>query len=173
MQYNHNSRHVRETVLPFVCTGAGEPVTFDAAQVGSYAHRLRSSWTNPAPTPALKLLSPGLLCHCDEFRRFGIQEGCRGQLREMISGFFQANVTGYDRAALPTLMAHPNSYAFRDEARGQFMISTCRRFVSQPRRNESLRWVIRRGALQPPRFDHNIVAQLWDGLWTHMQCRPC
>ena len=37
----------------YVCKVLGTPLTFDSAQVGSYAHRLRNYWTN--------------LCHTSRF----------------------------------------------------------------------------------------------------------
>ena len=63
MQYNHSSQYIRDVVFPFVCEGIGVPLTFDAAQVGSYAHRLRSYGTNLAPSAAMEAVNAKRASH--------------------------------------------------------------------------------------------------------------
>ena len=46
VQHNFNSEYIRTEVYDFLCKALGHPVTFDAAQLGSYAHRLRNYWSN-------------------------------------------------------------------------------------------------------------------------------
>ena len=46
MQMNFRHWHVRFPVFEELMSRLGPPVTFDAVQVGSRAHRLRNYWTN-------------------------------------------------------------------------------------------------------------------------------
>jgi Reverse transcriptase (RNA-dependent DNA polymerase)/C-5 cytosine-specific DNA methylase len=99
----------------------GDPVVFDAAQLGSRAHRVRAYWTNLAPISYLQAA-------------IGQQQRPKGltvqQILEpgrtptpvtTVSRFphYPCNRVGEPRAALPTLVSFPNSYAFTGGQPGQ------------------------------------------------------
>jgi hypothetical protein len=46
MQYNWNSKRIREQDFPRVTAAVGEPICFDAAQFDAFCHRVRNYWTN-------------------------------------------------------------------------------------------------------------------------------
>jgi hypothetical protein len=46
MQYNFNSKYIREVEFPLICQALGQPVCLDATQFNSLAHRVRNYWTN-------------------------------------------------------------------------------------------------------------------------------
>jgi hypothetical protein len=46
MQRNFRHEHICRPVFLDLLSRIGEPITFDAVQVGSRAHRLRNYWTN-------------------------------------------------------------------------------------------------------------------------------
>jgi hypothetical protein len=48
-QHNFRHEYIRCPVYEDLVKRLGVPITFDAAQVGSYAHRVRKYWTNLAP----------------------------------------------------------------------------------------------------------------------------
>ena len=117
MQHNFSHSHIRFPVYEELCGRLGDPVTLDAAQAGSYAHRLRNYWTNlaapselqnvldcmevPRPTDRAKdVLKPN---------RFPapVTESERSQSGRAY------NVAGHPRVTFPTLMAFKGSRAFR------------------------------------------------------------
>ena len=117
MQYNFGHNHIRFPVYEDLCGRIGDPVTMDAAQAGSYAHRLRNYWTNladgamlhnvldcldvPQPTQCAKeILKPN---------RFPapVTES------EWSQSGRSYNVAGQPRTTFPTLMAFKGSRAFR------------------------------------------------------------
>jgi site-specific DNA-cytosine methylase len=53
---NFMHKHIRTEVADEVVSKIGTPVTFDAADVGSYATRVRSYWTNLASQLSMKLV---------------------------------------------------------------------------------------------------------------------
>ena len=115
MQYNWQSQHIREHDFPEICNTLGTPVTFDAAQLGSYAHRVRNYWQNMAPpswvanaiagTPRIgelqvdDILDTGRHSNAVEHKDW--------------HPMYPANQPGQPRSALPTLVAYPASRAFR------------------------------------------------------------
>ncbi|KAK3269138.1 hypothetical protein CYMTET_22403 [Cymbomonas tetramitiformis] len=104
----------------------GHPVSFDAAQAGSYAHRLRAYWSNlfqndqfnavmskverPAGRKVLDILHAGW------------------QPREVTTSdsppHYRANIMGEPMRALPTIMATQNSFAFRAPRMGSLLSTT-------------------------------------------------
>jgi Site-specific DNA methylase len=62
MQHNFRHRHVRYPVFEELMSRLGEPITFDAVQVGSRAHRLRNFWTNLVEASRANLVYEDLLC---------------------------------------------------------------------------------------------------------------
>ena len=54
MQHNFNHEHIRYTIYEELCARLGDPVTFDAAQVGSHAHRMRITGPTWRATPSCR-----------------------------------------------------------------------------------------------------------------------
>jgi hypothetical protein len=98
----------------------GDPVCLDAAQFNSRAHRLRNYWTNLANASAVQHAAsfwqraPGL--QVDQV----LNPGRKAQMpkRDDQHPFYPANKQGKPMAALPTLMATPGSYAYREGGPG-------------------------------------------------------
>ena len=128
MQYNFSHSHIRFPVYEELCSKLGDPITLDAAQAGSYAHRLRNYWTNladgalmqnvldcldvPRPTQQAKdVLKPN---------RFPapVAENERSQSGRTY------NVPGQPRVTFPTLMAFKGSRAFRPTKPGSVYDAT-------------------------------------------------
>ena len=111
-------------MFPFVCDGLGDPATFDAAQVGSYAHRLRSYWTNLAPAKTIETVLSRVVRDPNQTVHDILDEGRMSRVVERSDRppYYPANIRDpmgvRPRGALPTLMAHPHSYAFRADGPG-------------------------------------------------------
>ena len=135
LHLNHKSAFIREVAYPLVCQGIGTPVTIDAAQLGSYAHRLRSFWTNLAPCNQLQAAlsavqrPPGRLVE----HIMGPGRHARDITRSDSAPLYIANIykPGGDnrRVVFPTLMAYPVSYAFRAGGPGTVYDSRIGRFT--------------------------------------------
>lgn len=114
MQHNFNSAYIREHVYPAVCAGLGSPITFDAAQCGSFAHRLRNYWQNFAPADTLSRIIDNLhiphapVDHVLDRDRFSAPVE-----RNDTWPYYPANRIGFLRVSMPTLVAYPMSRAFR------------------------------------------------------------
>jgi len=112
---NHHRRGIAEQDYQQVCSVIGTPVSFDAAQMGSLAHRLRNFWTNLCSTRRLE----GALQHVQRpaGRTVSMALSPRRLEAAVVSAdrppFYPCNRPGQPRAAWPTLMGKPQSYAFR------------------------------------------------------------
>jgi transposase InsO family protein len=115
MQDNFRHEHVREQVAPQLFARIGQPVTIDAAVLGSYAARKRNFWTN--------LASPKLLRAV--FARLDCPHG--GDLTDILGPGRQPMPTrggsSEPRRLLPTLMAFHQSRAFRPGRAGSVLDS--------------------------------------------------
>eukprot|EP00775_Hariotina_reticulata_P015117 gene15117-biopygen1455 len=114
MQYHRNST-IAQQDFHQVTRAIGQPVVLDAAQVGSFAHRLRNFWTN--------LCFPEQLQAAIQF----IQRPPERELSSILAVHRQpmpvarmdrapqyvCNMPGQARQAWPTIMSRPCSYAFR------------------------------------------------------------
>ena len=123
LQHNHSSAYIRDVASPYVNSCLGVPVTVDACQLGSYAHRLRSYWTNLCDTTMLQ----GVLSHTRPPPRTVKEILSPNRYPQVVlhsdkAPYYRANIANpsgpSERVALPTLMAHPNSYAFREGGPG-------------------------------------------------------
>jgi hypothetical protein len=104
-----------------LCNKIGVPVVLDAANVSSYAHRLRNYWTI--------LVSPShLQCVLDSFERYSslsLTDVLNFDHNPQICSnarthpWCTANVPGQILTVLPTLVARVNSYAFRSRPDGE------------------------------------------------------
>jgi transposase InsO family protein len=116
MQNNFRYEHIRYPVFMELLSRIGDPITFDAVQVGSRAHRLRNYWTNlveasranaamsfvrcPPTEPLTEILGPG-------------REPAPVLDSESSHSGIQVNEPGKPRRAFPTFTAYPLSRAFR------------------------------------------------------------
>ena len=105
MQDNVRHPHVREQIAPQLFARLGQPVTIEAAALGSYAARKRNFWTNLAHPATLQAVFAELRCPHE------------GSLLDILGpGREPAPVAGKEggvRLRLPTLMAYHQSRAFR------------------------------------------------------------
>jgi hypothetical protein len=121
MQHNFRHDHIKFPVYEQIVAQLGKPVTFDAAQAGSYAHRLRNYWTNLVHPEHLQTILDTL-----EIPRERVIDELLGVDRvsnpvkpdeRTISGR-RYNTAGSPRAVMPTIMSFPNSRAFRHGRQG-------------------------------------------------------
>jgi hypothetical protein len=121
MQRNFRHDHIKFPVYEQIVAQLGKPGTFDAAQAGSYAHRLRNYWTNLVHPEHLQTILDTL-----EIPRDRVIDELLGVDRvsnpvkpdeRTISGR-RYNTVGSPRAVMPTMMSFPKSRAFRPERQG-------------------------------------------------------
>ena len=115
MQADFKGRKQIMNDFTHICSAIGPCIVLDAAQVGSYAHRLRDYWTNLAPshdiTRVLDAVSrPANLSVNDILEPGRSAQICRHLARPP---WYPANVVGQPLSCLPTLVAYVGSYAFR------------------------------------------------------------
>ncbi|KAK3253434.1 Methyl-CpG-binding domain-containing protein 9 [Cymbomonas tetramitiformis] len=115
---------MREEVFPHIMEFVGQPVSFDAAQAGSYAHRLRAFWSNLFQNNQFD----SVMARVERPQRYVtniLEDGW--QPREVVTTdeapFHVANVKGEPMRALPTIMATQNSFAFREPRMGSLVRS--------------------------------------------------
>jgi len=120
LQHNYRSRAIREEQFKQICDAFGEPVCFDAAQVGAYAHRLRNYWSNLAPVGKLGLVLQHMQGPAERRVQDILDPGRSVQpvMRNDSFPYFSANVKGQPMRALPTLVAYQGSMAFKDRRQG-------------------------------------------------------
>ena len=121
---HHSQSHIRAQFSQ-VCLALGQPVTLDAAQFASRAHRLRNFWTNLMPAEALQataavvrrpaglrvqdILDPGRLAPPAQSTDRAPWAVC--------------NHSNEPLSALPTLVARRLSHAFRPGCKGSILIA--------------------------------------------------
>jgi len=98
----------------------GESLLLDAAQCGSYAHRLRNWWTNLAPLLVLQLAlkytirDPNLqVSHI-----LDDQSSCQPVTRQEKPPWFPTNTIRKPRGAWPTFVSFPGAHAFQGDGPG-------------------------------------------------------
>ena len=120
LQHNWRSPRVRNQDYPRVLAAVGNPITFDAAQFNSFAHRVRNYWTNLCDANQF-----GTVLHAvtrDETLTVDqILDPTRTAQVARSPDFepaYRCNRVGKPLAALPTLVSYPSSRAFRDGKSG-------------------------------------------------------
>jgi site-specific DNA-cytosine methylase len=110
MQHNFRHEHIKFPVYDQIVEQLGTPVTFDAAQAGSYAHRLRNYWTNLVHPEHLQQLLDSLDIPrdkvIDEILGHGRTSRPVEPNEQTISGR-RYNTVGSPRAVMPTLDVVP------------------------------------------------------------------
>jgi hypothetical protein len=123
-QHNWRSDQVSQQDFQQVVDHLGQPLLLDAAQFGSYAHRLRNFWTNLAPTQQLQQLC-SVITRDPSLRAQHVLEPQR-QAAPVTSSdkppYYPCNIKGRPRAAFPTIMAYHNT---RSTQPGQSGSITC------------------------------------------------
>jgi hypothetical protein len=125
---DHPSQDARDgfTVIDRVAGGAVDTaVVIDAAKLGSAAHRVRAFWTNAAPSRTLKQRYPQFDREWVNDRKEAedvIRNGRRVNTAPAddpdIKGYYRMNVEGEPIRVFPTLVATPQSFAFRRQEGG-------------------------------------------------------
>jgi hypothetical protein len=100
----------------------GKPVTFDAADVGSYATRVRNYWTNLSSQVSMQLAYDNLKCP-HKGNLYDILGPGRHPLPVEHPSRGGHNQPGQIRAVLPTLMSYRRSRAFRPTRPGSIYAS--------------------------------------------------
>ena len=116
MQHNFKHNHIKYPVFEELVSQLGDPVTFDAVQVGSGAHRLRNYWTNLGTTAAMQAVYDRLHAPTTQpaDSLLGPNRYSLPVVREeRTNSGVHVNVVGHDRIVFPTLMSYPGSRAFR------------------------------------------------------------
>ena len=121
-QFNHKHDTVRESDHPYICSVVGQPTPIDAAQFGSYAHRLRNFWTNLADPAHLHAVLPAVEPPPHRYVT-DILEPNRTPVPVTRPGhptpWYPRNMPGRPQVTLPTLVATQRSYAFREQGEGR------------------------------------------------------
>jgi site-specific DNA-cytosine methylase len=125
---NFKHDHIRHEVAAEVESKLGKAVTFDAADVGSYANRVRSYWTNLASTAAMKLAYDHLKCP-HKGTLYDILEPGRHPMPVEKSSRGGHNQQGKIRAVLPTILSYRSSRAFRPTRAGSIYASQQSQFL--------------------------------------------
>ena len=119
MQYNFNSQRVRDHDYPLIKSMIGIPLEMDAASAGSFAHRLRNYWFNVAPAQAVASVF-GWVRRPEQLARtlqgWVVQDANRQVApveRDDQMPFHRVDRRGQPRQLWPTLVAYPQSRAFR------------------------------------------------------------
>jgi hypothetical protein len=114
----HNFGALKQTSAAeynFICRCIGHPLACDAAQFGSYAHRLRHYWTNLAHLQQLQVVlehvrRPAGLKITDILKPGRV---VLAAVKSDAAPFYRCNVRGEPLSALPTFTAYRMSTAFR------------------------------------------------------------
>ena len=125
----HSTGEIQMADYPEICAAVSTPILLDAAQCGSFAHRLRNYWTNLVDTEQLSHVfktavrrTPGLFV--DDILDPGRVTApvVRSAVARESHPWYVCNKgTAQEpgkRCALPTLMATVKSYSFRDHKAG-------------------------------------------------------
>jgi site-specific DNA-cytosine methylase len=136
LQYNWRSKGVRLRDYPRVVQAVGEPITCDAAQFGSLAHRVRNYWTNLADARAVNLVVQGVHRAEGLLVNSILDTGRVTQVAKSLdfAPAFSCNRVGKPLRALPTLVSYPASRAFRNGKSGQ--IVDCQGRLVEPNPDE-------------------------------------
>jgi site-specific DNA-cytosine methylase len=112
LQENFRHAHIRSEVAHEVFSKVGNPIKFDAADVGSYASRVRNYWTNIASQlPMQRVYDELRLPHKGNL--YDILQPGRHPMPVTHPSRGGHNTVGEIRSVLPTLMSYRRSRAFR------------------------------------------------------------
>jgi hypothetical protein len=137
VQCNFNAPEMARRDFDRICRVLGKPVLVDAAQFGSYAHRLRDFWTNLASVEHLQCVVTWVHPKPDRCVKDVLDDGRFAAKADFSDKepFYPCNVGGEPLKVFPTLVAHPMSRAFRDIRAGVIFDANVSQF-SQLRAHE-------------------------------------
>jgi len=123
---HHRNASISQGDFQEVCDRIGTPVLNDAAQFGSLAHRTRNYWTNLCPPGMLAAALRHVQRPPGRTVEKILQPNRQAQpvVRPDVFPQYPCNIPGEPRAAMPTLMARPNSYAHRPGQPGSVLDSS-------------------------------------------------
>jgi transposase InsO family protein len=112
---HHRKEHIASDDFAVVCSLIGQPIMFDAAQCGSLAHRVRNYWTNLCCVKRIAAAFEHVQRPPGRTVALALQPGRSAQpvVSRDRAPQYNCNQPGEPRAAWPTLMSRPQSYAFR------------------------------------------------------------
>ena len=159
-------------LLSHLTESLGQPVICDAARFDSFAHRVRLYWTNLCPTSDLQSTLDQIRRNPHRYVNHILPSHLLPQKpRQTLSApFYCCESPNTSLQALPTIMATPASYAFRDQGPGMLFNLNTSEFeepsadirevamgynkgvTAGPGRNETKRWQLIGNA-----FDMNAV----------------
>lgn len=117
----HTTKHDLGGDFNFICSVLGPSVCFDAAAVGSAAHRLRNYWTNLAPASQLQAVVDAVVPVRRSYAADILDAGRSPRALSRSPNplpYHQANIWGQPARILPTLVSTFRSYAFRGNGHG-------------------------------------------------------
>ncbi|GAX73351.1 hypothetical protein CEUSTIGMA_g804.t1 [Chlamydomonas eustigma] len=119
-QYAYSSSRAMKDSFHELCAKIGSPILLDAANVGSYAHRMRNYWTNLVSSSVLQCVLDSFE-HDPDLNLFYVLYTTNPQICTKARSYpwCTANVPGKLLKVLPTLVARVDSYAFRSRPDGE------------------------------------------------------
>jgi hypothetical protein len=120
---HHPHQQIAAADYERVCSIIRQPTTFDAAQAGSLAHRLRNYWTNLGQPGQLQQALSTMQRPASRSVQIALQPGRVAMPVHRQDQYPQhvCNQPGQPRAAWPTLMGRQASYAFRPGQPGSIL----------------------------------------------------
>ncbi len=111
----HGAAREVQQAYQAICQHLGQPITFDAAQVGARARRLRLCWTNLAAPAAVSAVLGTVKRPAGHYVDHILDPGRVAQLARSKEQphWYPCNRAGQQLVTVPTLMATAGSYAFR------------------------------------------------------------
>ena len=119
----HRDPSISQRDFEFVCQVIGQPAVLDAVQFGSLAHRVRNYWTNLCTTAQLSAAAVNIVRPPGrQLQNILLPERVPMPVAQQDRHpQYPVNFTGQQRAAWPTFMSKPGSYAFRPGQPGSLL----------------------------------------------------
>jgi transposase InsO family protein len=152
IQENFIHEHIKNEVAAEVDSKIGKPVTFDAANVGSYATRVRNYWTNLAGAKPMQMVYNNLKCP-RKGNLYTILGKDRHPMPVEAPSKGGHNVPGEVRATFPTLMSFRQSRAFRPMRAGSIYASKLSKYVEPDAVERELAMGYEAGSTAAPEVD--------------------
>jgi site-specific DNA-cytosine methylase len=125
MQHNWRSSKIVRRDFPKIVNSIGQPVCLDAAQMGSYAHRVRNFWSNLSDPALVSAVLPQVQRPAGRLVNNILDTGRTSQPVKSTDfpPRYVCNRIGKPMEALPTLVAFRGSHAFREGKSGMVLDS--------------------------------------------------
>jgi transposase InsO family protein len=152
IQENFIHKHTKNKVAAEVDSKIGKPVTFDVANVGSYATRVRNYWTNMAGAKPMQMVYNNLKCP-RKGNLYTILGKDRHPMLVEAPSKGGHNVPGEVRATFPTLMSFRQSRAFRPMWAGSIYASKLSKYLEPDAVERELAMGYEAGSTAAPEVD--------------------